>query len=98
MQVSQRAAGTEGIVAALVAMETELNLALLDGMGFTPPVPVGANDLLVALRAHDDALAAGLAVVAEALAARPSAGRGSFAVRPPRTVSSAARLTGPASP
>lgn len=97
MQVSQRVASTEGIAAALIAMATELNLALLDGMGFTRPVPVGANDLLVALRANDTgALAAGLAVVTEALAARPSAGGGSFAVQPPRTVSSAARLTGPA--
>jgi FdrA protein len=97
MQVSTRAAGADGIDAALVAMATELNLDLLDGMHFHRPDGIGPNDLLVALRARDDAsLAAGLAVVADALAARPSAQQGSFSALPPRTVSAAARLTGPA--
>lgn len=96
MQVSRRVASTAGVDAALVAMGTELNLDLLDGMRFTRPVTAGPNDLIVALRAQDDpALAAGLAVVAEALAARPSPS-GSFAELPPRTVSAAARSTGPA--
>jgi FdrA protein len=97
MQVSSRAMTTDGIEAALVAMATELNLDLLDGMRFTRPESIGPNDLLVALRARDDAaLAAGLAVVADALASRPSAQGGSFSALPPRTVSAAARLTGPA--
>lgn len=97
MQVSSRAASTDGIEAALVAMATELNLDLLDGMRFARPDSAGPNELLVALRARDDAaLAAGLAVVTEALAARPSARGGSFSALPPRSVSAAARLTGPA--
>ncbi|MDQ2749181.1 MAG: FdrA family protein [Actinomycetota bacterium] len=97
MQVSRRVASTEGVDAALVAMGTELNLDLLDGMGFTRPASVGPNDLLVAVRAQDDAaLSAGLAVVAEALAARPGVSGTSFAELPPRTVSAAARATGPA--
>jgi FdrA protein len=97
MQVSKRAASTDGIGAALVAMATELNLALLDGMGFARPDGIGSNDLLVALRAEDEAaLAVGLAVVAEALAARPSSDGGSFAAQPPRTIRSAANRTGPA--
>ncbi|MGH8961788.1 MAG: FdrA family protein [Jatrophihabitantaceae bacterium] len=97
MQVSSRAARTDGVDAALVAMATQLNLDLLDGMRFTRPDSVGPNDLLVALRARDDnALAAGLAVVADALAARPSATGGSPSELPPRTVSAAARATGPA--
>lgn len=97
MQVSRSVASAAGVDAALVAMGTELNLDLLDGMRFTRPESVGPNDLLVAVRAQDDAaLSAGLAVVAEALAARPGVTGGSFAELPPRTVSSAARSTGPA--
>jgi FdrA protein len=97
MQVSRRVTSSAGVDSALVAMGTELNIELLDGMGFSRPASVGANDLLVALRARDDtALAAGLAVVAEALAARPSVRGTSVARQPPRSVSSAARETGPA--
>lgn len=97
MQVSRRAADAAGVHTALVAMATELNLDLLDGMGFVRPDPVGPNDLLLALRADDGAALAGaLAVVAEALAARPSASNNPAAVLPPRTVGAAARTTGDA--
>jgi FdrA protein len=97
MQVSRTVLSSPGVQAALVAMATELNLELLDGMGFTRPAGVGPNELIVAVRADDDtALAAAVATVAEALAARPTTTGGSFAELPPRTVSSAARATGPA--
>lgn len=97
MQVSRRVMAADGIDAALVAMATELNLDLLDGMGFDRPAAAGPNDLLVAVRGRDDAaLAAGLAVVAEALAARPRVTGGSCAQQPPRTLASAARATGAA--
>jgi len=97
MQVSRRVLSADGVDAALVAMGTELNLDLLDGMGFTRPAAVTANDLIIAVRAQDDpALAAGLALVAEALAERPGPTGGSFTQQPPRTVSAAARTTGPA--
>lgn len=97
MQVSRRVMAAEGISTALVAMGTELNLDLLDGMGFTRPTVVGPNDLLVALRAVDDAaLAAGLALVAEALATRPTVSGGSRGEPPARTVAAAARASGPA--
>ena len=96
MQVSRTVTNSPGVHTALVAMATELNLGLLDGMGFTRPADVGPNDLLVAIRADDDAaLAGGVALVAEALAARPTTTGGSFAELPPRTVSSAARATRP---
>jgi FdrA protein len=96
MQVSRRIASMDGVDAALVAMGTELNLELLDRMGFRRPDPVGPNDLVVAIGAADDAaLAAAVALVGDALAARP-APSGSFAEQPPRTVSAAARDTGPA--
>jgi FdrA protein len=97
MQVSRTVSSAPGVLTALVAMATELNLELLDGMGFARPADVGPNDLLVAVRAENDAaLAVGVALVDEQLAARPVAGGGSFATLPPRTVSAAARATGPA--
>ncbi|WP_206518033.1 hypothetical protein [Rhodococcus sp. X156] len=97
MQVSRKAGDTDGAEGVLVAMATELNLDLLRGMGFEEPDGIGPNDLFVAVRARDDAaLAQVLSVVTEALAARPTASGGSFAEMPPRTVSAAARSTGPA--
>jgi FdrA protein len=97
MQVSRTVTNSPGVHTALVAMATELNLGLLDGMGFTRPADAGPNDLLVAIRADDDtALAAAVAMVTDALAARPATTGGSFAELPPRTVSSAARATGTA--
>lgn len=93
MQVSRAVAGTPGIDAAQVAMGTELNVEVLTGMGFDVPGEAGPNDLLVALRAADDeALAAGLAAVADALAelrrgSAPATGMG--APPAPRTLGSA---------
>ncbi len=40
-------------------MGTGLNLDLMRGMGFDPPAEAGPNDLVVAVRADDDELAAG---------------------------------------
>ena len=103
MQVSRSVAGVEGVLAAQVAMATELNLDVLRGMGFELPGGLGPADLLVAIRAVDDAAhdAAGLAVAA---ALSPSGARGSgagpgsgpatgpaVAVAPPRPTGSAAR-------
>lgn len=97
MQVSRKAGATDGAEGVLVAMATELNLDLLAGMGFDEPAGIGPNDLFVAVRARDDAaLAEVLAVVAQALAARPGPSGGAVAEQPPRTVSSAVRTTGPA--
>ena len=97
MQVSRRVASADGVDTALIAMGTELNLELLDGMQFTAPPAAGPNDLIVAVRARDEpALATALAVLADALAARPAAAPGLLVAEPPRTVSSAARSTGPA--
>jgi FdrA protein len=98
MQVSREASSGPGVEAALIAMGTELNLDLMDGMGFGRPGAAGPNDLLIAIRARDDAaLGAALDSVAKALAARPAAaaGPGSFTEQPPRTVSAAAHSVGP---
>ena len=97
MQVSRSVSTVDGVQAALVAMGTELNLDLLDGMGFPAPEGAGPNDLLVAIRADDDdAVARGKAELDAALA-RSSAGGSSSAglgaAPPPRTTGAAARRT-----
>jgi FdrA protein len=55
MQVSRAVQDSPGVQVALVAMATELNLELLAGMGLTAPGDAGPNDLLIALRADDEA-------------------------------------------
>lgn len=98
MQVSRQVAATTGVVAAQVAMATELNIEVLVGMGFDIPQEARANDLVIALRGESEpALDAGLAAVEEALAGLRSAGRGGTGMGeapPPRTIGSAGRVGG----
>lgn len=95
MQVSRAVAAAPGVLAAQVAMATDLNVDVLSGMGFGVPEGVTPADLLVALRAVDDAaLAAASGSVDEALAARPRPGAASSATVPPATLGSAVRLGG----
>ena len=55
MQVSRQVASAAGVVAAQVAMATELNLEVIGGMGFSVPGGVQPNELVVAVRAeHED--------------------------------------------
>lgn len=93
MQVSRVVAGTPGVLAAQVAMATELNVDVLTSMGFDVPPEAGPNDLVIALRTDTpDAVAAGLAAVADALAAlraTSDSGGGDDTVAP-RTLGSAA--------
>ncbi|NUW31030.1 FdrA family protein [Nonomuraea sp. SMC257] len=56
MRVSRALSDLPGMDVALVAMATELNLAMARDLGFTPP-PAGPADLLVALRGRDVAAA-----------------------------------------
>lgn len=99
MQVSRTVAGVEGVSAALVAMATELNLDLLTGMGFTPPADAGPNDLVLAVRAEDDAGLERARAAADAALASiggDGAGQGGGAALsdgqlPPRTIATAAR-------
>ena len=92
MQVSSRVNAADGVEAALIAMGTPLNLDLARSMGFDAPEGAAADDLLVAIRARDEAaLAAALAVAADALAARPAPASAAPGMAPPRTVGSAAR-------
>ena len=100
MQVSRAVAGTPGVAAAQVAMATELNVEVLSGMGFDVPAEATPNDLVVAIRVDgDDAIAAGLAAVDEALAAlRGTGGSGGPGgvddEVAPRTLGSAAARSG----
>ncbi|WP_052664663.1 FdrA family protein [Nitriliruptor alkaliphilus] len=98
MQVSRRVGDVDGVDKALVAMATELNLELLDGMGFDA-VDAGPNDLVVAIRARDEAAVdAALAELEAALAASRGGGaqRGFGDGPPPRTVRDAALGAGAA--
>jgi FdrA protein len=94
LQVSRDVAATPGVAAAQVAMATELNVEVLQGMGFTLPA-ASPNDMVVALRLDDEgALAAALAAVDAALAAARKGSSGGEVVAPPRTTASALRRTG----
>ena len=79
LQVSRDVAAVAGVQAAQVAMATPLNVEVLGGMGFDVP-PASPNDMVVAVRADDDAaLERGLAAVGQALTAavrRPSRAHG----------------------
>jgi FdrA protein len=96
MQVSADVRKRDGVHAALIAMATELNLALLPGLGLTAPDRAGPNDLLIAVQARDDAaLSAALAAVEAGLLARPAASAGPAAHSPPRTIAAAIKAAGP---
>jgi len=98
MAVSARAQAVAGVQAALVAMATELNLGLLDGLGLAAPAGAGEHDLLIAIKAADsDSLSAALVIVDQALKTRPG-GSSDLSERdqPPRTTASAAARSGPA--
>jgi FdrA protein len=71
MLVSRTAAAADGAEAVAVGMATPLNLELLAEQGFEVG-EAGPNDLVIALRARDDATAdAVVAVVESELAAKP---------------------------
>jgi FdrA protein len=96
MQVSRAVADVDGVLAAQVAMATDLNVDVLRGMGFALPDGLGPADLVVAVRARDEtAHAAALAALATALApVRGSAGGGGDATVPHRTTGAAVRASG----
>lgn len=95
LQVSKDVAAVSGVVAAQVAMATELNLDVIAGMGFTIP-EASPNDMVVALRLEsEDNLSAALAAVDEAIAATRRHSSSSEDVEvPARTSGSAIDRTG----
>ncbi len=97
MAVSRDAGRLDGVQAALVAMATDLNLAALAPLGFDPDVAGGAgpDDLVIALRAEDDAALDAARAAVEGGLAGPAGGGAAAAgeAPPPRTVAAAARRT-----
>ena len=92
MQVSRTLQSEPGVSAALVAMATDLNLDLLEDMGFDRPAGATPSDMLVALETDDDvALSRAVVRLDDVLAERPAVTEGPVGVPTPRTVSSAAR-------
>jgi FdrA protein len=86
MQVSRDVAALPGVTGVLVAMATPLNLELAEGMGLAPEEAASPEQLLVAIRADDDAaLAAATAAVDAALAARERSDTSAAAI-PARTI------------
>jgi FdrA protein len=91
MQVTRRVAETPGVQQAVVAMATDLNIEVATGMGFRVPDGTSPNDLLVAVRATDDAaLAAATEELQQALAAPAGPPAGPTEL-PPRTTGAALR-------
>jgi len=95
MQVSRDVANVPGVERALVAMATDLNLRLLEEMGFdsAEAAAAGPDDLIIAVRADDQAASsAARAAVENGLTGPTAAGSdGLFTPPPARTVVSAAR-------
>jgi FdrA protein len=94
MQVSRALLDSPGIDDALVAMATDLNLGLLEDLGFEldPEESTGPNDLLVAVRARDEGVfGTALRALDDGLAPPATAGTGPMLPPPPRTVEAAAR-------
>ncbi|HEX6255200.1 MAG TPA: hypothetical protein VFZ70_05255 [Euzebyales bacterium] len=96
LQVSRDITAIDGVDEAVVAMATELNLGILADLGFGQHIDDATpNDLVVAVRAADDAtVAAARAQIDAALAATSTSSvGGDFSAPPPRTVGGAARST-----
>jgi len=97
MQVSQAVAACSGVEAAIVAMATPLNIELYERLGFDSVAVEQAspNDLLVAVRAEDEALGMAMAELDRQLAPSVSSDTQGFGSPPaPRTLASALRHSG----
>ncbi len=94
MRASRAVTAAEGVLSALVAMATPLNLELLAGMGFAVP-ELEPSDMMVAVRARDEAAVAAAHLALNASLAELSGHRSADLTGQagPRTVTSAARLT-----
>jgi FdrA protein len=92
MLVSRAAAAEEGADDVAVGMATPLNLELLADQGFSVDDGLGPNDLVIAVRARDEAAAdAAVAAVERELAAKGAAPAGGAAPPVVRSLASAAR-------
>lgn len=93
MEVSRTIGALDGVVSALVAMATDLNLEVLADLGFDTPSAASPNDLVIAVAATDsDALDTARSTLEAALEAGPESTGGDVGLEPPmRSVASAAR-------
>ena len=97
LNVTRDVAAVPGVEDAMVAMGTDLNLRLLDEMGFDRSgVSAGPDDLIVAVRAIDRPTVDAALVAAEAGLSGPvtAPASGLFVAPPPRSVGSAGRAVG----
>lgn len=93
MRTSQQLSALPGVHDALVAMATELNLDLLEAMGFEAPPEPSPNDMLVAVHGDSDSAVDAALHRLDTLLAEPAAapsGPGP-ASAPPRTLRRGAR-------
>ncbi|MFI0349712.1 FdrA family protein [Actinomadura sp. 9N407] len=96
MRVSRRVGEVAGVAGAMAAMATELNLEMLGRMGFEVPDGAGPADLVVAIRAEDEALDGARTALDDLLRdsrTAPDGATGLDAAPPARTTGSAARRT-----
>ncbi len=92
MQASRSIQDVAGVADALVAMATDLNLSLLDEMGFETAAvtSAGPNDLMIALRAEsEEAMAAAHAALEDALTSK-TVPAGGLEAPEPKTAAAAA--------
>src|SRR4051794_24342950 len=86
MQVSRDVGAREGVTAVLVAMATPLNLELAATMGLAPQEAASPEQLLIAIRATDDAALAAATTAVEAALAERERSTATAAAIPLRTV------------
>lgn len=91
MRVSREVAAEPGVERAMVAMGTALNRELIAGLGFAVPDDAGPDDLVIAVRGGNAALAAARQRLAAALVPSPAPASGGVTGAPPRTVGAAVR-------
>ena len=93
LQVTAEVLALEGVVDAALVMATELNRDLLRDMGLLvdKAEAAGVNDLVIAVRAGNDATGTGALQTAEALLAHRRPGGGTSTRRLPRSLRSAHR-------
>ena len=86
MQVSRTVAALPGVTGVIVAMATPLNLELADNMGLAPDEPTSPEQLLIAVRAEDDAALATAVAAVDATLAERERSTGSADAIPHRTI------------
>lgn len=94
MMLSREVAGLPGVTRALVAMATELNVAMATDLGFEVPETASPHDMMVAVEATDEAAAASARDALDtALSRRSATPSGAATESEPPTVGAAARRT-----